>query len=103
MTPQEAEQALSPAPGSSALPEAKVLAGSLGYLSLPAVSSDRAAAAYVKQARQAVAELTGADELLVTTSTYDRTALLDSFGRLARLTGISSTTGITERSAVPGH
>lgn len=44
-----------------------------------------------------VAELTGADELLVTTSTYDRTALLDSFGRLARLTGL------TERSAGSGH
>ncbi|MFD7256262.1 MsnO8 family LLM class oxidoreductase [Streptomyces sp. NPDC059874] len=35
-----------------------------------------------------VAELTGADELLVTTSTYDRTALLDSFERLARITGL---------------
>ncbi|RSS73968.1 MsnO8 family LLM class oxidoreductase [Streptomyces sp. WAC06614] len=29
-----------------------------------------------------------ADELLVTTSTYDRTALLDSFTRLARLAGL---------------
>ncbi|MFI5860159.1 LLM class flavin-dependent oxidoreductase [Streptomyces sp. NPDC051546] len=37
----------------------------------------------------AVAELTGADELLVTTSTYDRTALLDSFGRLAGLAGLT--------------
>lgn len=35
-----------------------------------------------------VAELTGADELLVTTSTYDRTALLDSFERLARVAGL---------------
>ncbi|WP_412075890.1 LLM class flavin-dependent oxidoreductase [Streptomyces xanthophaeus] len=35
-----------------------------------------------------VAGLTGADELLVTTSTYDRTALLDSFGRLARIAGL---------------
>ncbi|MCX5380897.1 LLM class flavin-dependent oxidoreductase [Streptomyces sp. NBC_00091] len=35
-----------------------------------------------------VTEATGADELLVTTSTYDRTALLDSFGRLARITGL---------------
>ncbi|MFJ7269198.1 S41 family peptidase [Streptomyces sp. NPDC099050] len=59
MTPQEAEQALSPAPGTSAVPEAKVLAGSLGYLSLPAVSSDRAAAAYVRQARKAVAAADG--------------------------------------------
>ncbi len=35
-----------------------------------------------------VAERTGADELLVTTSTYDRTALLDSFARLARIAGL---------------
>ncbi len=42
-----------------------------------------------------VASLTGADELLVTTSTYDRTALLDSFGRLARLTGLPGPTGPT--------
>ncbi|MET9324778.1 LLM class flavin-dependent oxidoreductase [Streptomyces sp. NPDC003038] len=36
-----------------------------------------------------VARLTGADELLVTTSTYDRAALLDSFGRLARMAGLT--------------
>ncbi|MFG2875510.1 LLM class flavin-dependent oxidoreductase [Streptomyces sp. NPDC048337] len=35
-----------------------------------------------------VAGLTGADELLVTTSTHDRTALLDSYRRLARITGL---------------
>ncbi|MFB6810082.1 LLM class flavin-dependent oxidoreductase [Streptomyces sp. NPDC056387] len=35
-----------------------------------------------------VAAETGADELLVTTSTYDRTALLDSFERLARVAGL---------------
>ncbi|MFJ2824723.1 MsnO8 family LLM class oxidoreductase [Streptomyces toxytricini] len=35
-----------------------------------------------------VAALTGADELLVTTSTHDRAALLDSFTRLARLAGL---------------
>ncbi|WP_371588971.1 LLM class flavin-dependent oxidoreductase [Streptomyces virginiae] len=35
-----------------------------------------------------VAEVTGADELLVTTSTYDRTALLDSYARLARIAGL---------------
>lgn len=35
-----------------------------------------------------VAALTGADELLVTTSTYDRTALLDSYRRLARIAGL---------------
>ncbi|MEU7554858.1 LLM class flavin-dependent oxidoreductase [Streptomyces sp. NPDC044571] len=38
-----------------------------------------------------VAELTGADELLVTTSTYDRAALLDSLTRLARLCGLPGT------------
>ncbi|MER5886779.1 MsnO8 family LLM class oxidoreductase [Streptomyces sp. NPDC001941] len=32
---------------------------------------------------------TGADEVLVTTSTYDRDALLDSYRRLARATGLS--------------
>ncbi|MFD4243495.1 MsnO8 family LLM class oxidoreductase [Streptomyces sp. NPDC058525] len=35
-----------------------------------------------------VAALTGADELLVTTSTHDRTALLDSYRRLARIAGL---------------
>ncbi|MFG2972352.1 LLM class flavin-dependent oxidoreductase [Streptomyces sp. NPDC048331] len=35
-----------------------------------------------------VAERTGADELLVTTSTYDRAALLDSAARLARIAGL---------------
>lgn len=35
-----------------------------------------------------VAEGTGADELLVTTSTYDRPALLDSYARLARIAGL---------------
>ncbi|MEU9105708.1 LLM class flavin-dependent oxidoreductase [Streptomyces xanthophaeus] len=35
-----------------------------------------------------VAALTGADELLVTTSTYDRPALLDSFAWLARIAGL---------------
>ncbi|GLX17444.1 MULTISPECIES: MsnO8 family LLM class oxidoreductase [Streptomyces] len=43
----------------------------------------------VAAALAGVAEATGADELLVTTSTYDRTALLDSFTRLARITGLS--------------
>ncbi|MET9883202.1 LLM class flavin-dependent oxidoreductase [Streptomyces sp. NPDC006430] len=42
----------------------------------------------VAQELAGVAELTGADELLVTTSTYDRTALLDSFERLARVAGL---------------
>ncbi|EFL18908.1 MsnO8 family LLM class oxidoreductase [Streptomyces sp. C] len=45
----------------------------------------------VAAALAGVAEATGADELLVTTSTYDRTALLDSFTRLARITGLSRT------------
>ncbi|MEW1632557.1 MsnO8 family LLM class oxidoreductase [Streptomyces sp. NPDC093801] len=35
-----------------------------------------------------LAEATGADELLVTTSTYDRTALLDSFRRLSRIAAL---------------
>ncbi|MFD3780223.1 LLM class flavin-dependent oxidoreductase [Streptomyces sp. NPDC058612] len=35
-----------------------------------------------------VAALTGADELLVTTSTYDRTALLESYRGLARIAGL---------------
>ncbi|MFC9298922.1 LLM class flavin-dependent oxidoreductase [Streptomyces sp. NPDC057011] len=35
-----------------------------------------------------IAGLTGADELLATTSTYDRTALLDSYRRLARISGL---------------
>ncbi|MFI5617250.1 MsnO8 family LLM class oxidoreductase [Streptomyces sp. NPDC051567] len=38
-----------------------------------------------------VAAATGADELLVTTSTHDRAALLDSFTRLARITGTAPT------------
>jgi alkanesulfonate monooxygenase SsuD/methylene tetrahydromethanopterin reductase-like flavin-dependent oxidoreductase (luciferase family) len=36
---------------------------------------------------EAVLKETGADEVLVTTSTYDRTALLDSHRRLAALSG----------------
>ncbi|CAM5639827.1 methylene-tetrahydromethanopterin reductase [Streptomyces avidinii] len=54
-----------------------------------------------------VAELTGADELLVTTSTYDRTALLDSFARLARLAGIAGIADVAHvadpTSPGPGH
>ncbi|GGN57978.1 methylene-tetrahydromethanopterin reductase [Streptomyces albiflavescens] len=36
-------------------------------------------------------EETGAQEVLVTTSTYDRDALLDSFRRLARVAGLTTT------------
>ncbi|GAA2919029.1 LLM class flavin-dependent oxidoreductase [Streptomyces thioluteus] len=36
----------------------------------------------------ALVERTGADELLVTTNSYDREALLDSYARLARLAGL---------------
>ncbi|MFJ1864322.1 MsnO8 family LLM class oxidoreductase [Streptomyces sp. NPDC088097] len=36
-----------------------------------------------------VAAATGADELLVATSTYDRTALADTFTRLARVAGLA--------------
>lgn len=49
-----------------------------------------------------VAALTGADELLVTTSTHDRTALLDSHRRLARITGIAGTTGIMGITGITG-
>ncbi|MFB9393359.1 MsnO8 family LLM class oxidoreductase [Streptomyces coeruleoprunus] len=42
----------------------------------------------VRAALDEVVEQTGADELLVTTSTYDRAALLDSFTRLSRLAGL---------------
>jgi luciferase family oxidoreductase group 1 len=41
-----------------------------------------------------VAGATGADELLVTTSTYDREALLDSYGRLARIAGLPRSPGL---------
>ncbi|MGW5852336.1 LLM class flavin-dependent oxidoreductase [Streptomyces sp. NPDC055254] len=40
-----------------------------------------------------LADATGADELLVTTSTYDRAALLDSYRRLARIAGLSGPPG----------
>lgn len=52
-----------------------------------------------EQVRARLAEVvreTGADEILVTTSTYDRAALLDSYRRLARLAGL---TGAPARSA----
>ncbi|WP_030862075.1 LLM class flavin-dependent oxidoreductase [Streptomyces sp. NRRL F-2747] len=49
--------------------------------------------AQVAQELAEVAGQTGADELLVTTSTYDRTALLDSFERLARLAGPAGAAG----------
>ncbi|MFV2120828.1 MsnO8 family LLM class oxidoreductase [Streptomyces sp. Act-28] len=42
----------------------------------------------VRTALERVVAETGADELLVTTSTYDRAALRDSFRRLARLAGL---------------
>ncbi|MFI6335807.1 LLM class flavin-dependent oxidoreductase [Streptomyces sp. NPDC050535] len=40
---------------------------------------------------QTVIKETGAQEVLVTTSTYDRDALLDSFRRLARVAGLTAT------------
>ncbi|MEV5969374.1 LLM class flavin-dependent oxidoreductase [Streptomyces sp. NPDC051921] len=43
----------------------------------------------VADALQAVVKETGAQEILVTTSTYDRGALLDSYRRLARLAGLT--------------
>ncbi|WP_407553747.1 MsnO8 family LLM class oxidoreductase [Streptomyces sp. Pv4-95] len=42
----------------------------------------------VAGALDALIERTGADEVLVTTSTYDRTALLESYERLARIAGL---------------
>ncbi|MEV6953622.1 LLM class flavin-dependent oxidoreductase [Streptomyces sp. NPDC051183] len=44
----------------------------------------------VAAALSEIAELTGADELLVTTSTYDRTALLESYEGLARVAGLGA-------------
>lgn len=43
----------------------------------------------VAGALEAAVKESGADEVLVTTSTYDRTALVDSLGRLARVAGLS--------------
>jgi luciferase family oxidoreductase group 1 len=43
----------------------------------------------VADALGAAVKESGADEVLVTTSTYDRTALLDSLRRLARLAGLA--------------
>ncbi|MER5224449.1 LLM class flavin-dependent oxidoreductase [Streptomyces flaveus] len=40
---------------------------------------------------ETVLKETGADEVLVTTSTYDRGALLDSYERLARIAGLGGT------------
>ncbi|MGI5479479.1 MsnO8 family LLM class oxidoreductase [Streptomyces lavendofoliae] len=44
----------------------------------------------VRDALEEAVALTAADELLVTTSTYDRAALLDSYTRLARVAGLTS-------------
>ncbi|MET8010512.1 MsnO8 family LLM class oxidoreductase [Streptomyces sp. NPDC005271] len=43
----------------------------------------------VAAALDSLIERSGADEVLVTTSTYDRDALLDSYRRLARVAGLS--------------
>ncbi|CAL9356463.1 hypothetical protein SUDANB105_00577 [Streptomyces sp. enrichment culture] len=43
----------------------------------------------VAHALETVLKETGAQEVLVTTSTYDRAALLDSYRRLARIAGLS--------------
>lgn len=42
----------------------------------------------VARALESVVEETGAQEVLVTTSTYDREALLDSYRRLSRIAGL---------------
>ncbi|MEV4436077.1 MsnO8 family LLM class oxidoreductase [Streptomyces sp. NPDC049585] len=44
---------------------------------------------------------TGADEVLVTTGSYDRAALLDSYGRLARLAGPAGGVTVPGRPASP--
>ncbi|MFJ5547885.1 LLM class flavin-dependent oxidoreductase [Streptomyces sp. NPDC093225] len=44
----------------------------------------------------------GADEVLVTTSTYDRAALLDSYGRLARLAGLTPRPAPADPRPAPG-
>ncbi|WP_432015486.1 LLM class flavin-dependent oxidoreductase [Streptomyces cucumeris] len=46
----------------------------------------------VAAALDALIERSGADEVLVTTSTHDREALLDSYRRLARLAGLATAT-----------
>ncbi|WEH36970.1 MsnO8 family LLM class oxidoreductase [Streptomyces sp. AM 4-1-1] len=51
---------------------------------------------------EAVVAATGADEVLVTTSTYDREALVDSLRRLARLAGLADGRGTPEVRAVTG-
>lgn len=57
-------------------------------------------------------ERSGADEVLVTTSTYDREALLDSYRRLARVAGLPGDSGpgsgsvsaaTSPGSRIPGH
>ncbi|MBT2443795.1 LLM class flavin-dependent oxidoreductase [Streptomyces sp. ISL-36] len=45
----------------------------------------------VGEALEAVVKESGAQEVLVTTSTYDRAALLDSYRRLARVAGLTGT------------
>ncbi|MFD4719052.1 MsnO8 family LLM class oxidoreductase [Streptomyces sp. NPDC058423] len=47
----------------------------------------------VRDALEGVIKDTGADEVLVTTSTYDRAALLDSFRRLAHIADLPSSRG----------
>ncbi|MGW1839566.1 MsnO8 family LLM class oxidoreductase [Streptomyces sp. NPDC002067] len=48
--------------------------------------------AEVADALKTLTEETGADEVLVTTSTYDREALLESYARLARVAGLRGRT-----------
>ncbi|MEU3823154.1 LLM class flavin-dependent oxidoreductase [Streptomyces sp. NPDC030392] len=60
--------------------------------------------ARVRAALERVAAETGADELLVTTSTYDRAALRDSYRRLARLAGLRPPAPARPgRGATDGH
>ncbi|WP_407835467.1 S41 family peptidase [Streptomyces sp. DSM 116496] len=57
MTPEEAKAALSPSSENSPLPEGRLLPGGIGYLVLPSVASDKAAAAYVRQARAVIRDM----------------------------------------------
>ncbi|MFI1256571.1 MsnO8 family LLM class oxidoreductase [Streptomyces netropsis] len=56
----------------------------------------------VAAALDALIARSGADELLVTTSSYDREALLDSYGRLAALAGLPGQAGAGPERAGAG-
>ncbi len=55
----------------------------------------------VERELEAVLKDTGAQEVLVTTSTYDREALLDSYRRLAALAGLDGSARAGEHTGAP--